>query len=148
MPARYNLSLLDYKGKVGTVGVWATTLTAGNITAEIASAQAFRDALQTMSILNLQKESLLALETKYTVAKPVDVNAQKGTTWLVRMVEAVSGNAVTFNIPGADLQYLSPGSGVADLTDPVVAAFVTATEDYVRSNDGNGVTVQEIIYLD
>lgn len=148
MPARYNTSFLDYKGKVGQVGVWGTTLNAGNIAAQIVEAQAFRDALLAMTLLNLQKESLLAYETKYVVTKPADVNAQKGTTWLVRMRETGTGNSVSFQVPGADLTLLATGTGVADVANGVVSTFIDATEAYVLSNDGIGVTVEEIVYLD
>lgn len=148
MPARYTLSLKDFESSIGTVSVWSTLLTAGNFAAQLAAAQAFRDAIAPMSLLPLTKEAFLALETKYTVAAPLDVNAQRGRRWLVRMLEDTTGNSVTFNVPGADLQYLSPGSKNADLTDATVAAFVAATEAYVRSNDGNSVTVTEIVHLD
>jgi len=148
MPARYTVSYKDFEGSIGTTSVWGTTLNAGNIAAQTAAAQAFRDAMQAITLLNQTKESLLALEIKTAIGNPTNVNAQRGIKWLVRMLEATTGNSVTFQVPGADLSFLSPGSRNADLTDATIIAFVAAVEAYVRSNDGNAVTVEEIVYLD
>jgi hypothetical protein len=146
---RYSLSFVDYEGSVGTTSVWSPLLNAGNIAAQTAAAQALRDAIAPLTRLNLQKESLLALETKYAVANPTDENAQRGIKWLVRMVEATTGNSVTFNIPGAFLTgFLAAGSRNMDLTLAEPIALVNAIEAFVRSNDGNSVTVSEIVYLD
>lgn len=148
MPARYELTFFDYDGKSANAGVWGVDLTAGNITAQIAAAQAFRDAVIAVSLGAMRKEQLLAYVTKSATALPTDPFAQRGTRWLVRMVEAVSGNPVTFKIPAANLALLVAGGENMDITAGAGLALVTAANAYVRSNDGNAATVSEVVYED
>lgn len=146
MPAHYDLTIVDYDGESSTTGVWGATINAGNYTAQVAAAQAFRDALEAVSLGTLRKETLKDFEIAYDDALPTDPFAQTGTKWLVRARETGTGNAVTFKVPCADLSLLAAGSENMDISGGAGAAFVTAIEAYVKSNDGNAVTVSEIVY--
>lgn len=146
--SRYTMSFVDRDGEVATVPVWSTALTAGNFTAQVGLAEALRDAIEDVTLLALQKESLVATETSYSPVLPTNMYAQRGIKLLVRARDT-NGNSVTFHIPGPDLAQadLMVGENL-DLTSTNGAALVNAIEAFVKSNDGEAVTVQEIVYID
>jgi len=144
--SRINLTYLDRLGKASGPAFHSTTLTAGNFTAQMGLLDDLVAAIADVTLLNLQKDQRVAIETKFAVSLPTDPGAVKGVKWLVRMTDS-NGNSVTAQIPGADLT-LDAGGGKMDLTAGEGAALVSAIEAVVKSNDGEAVTVQEIIYLD
>lgn len=146
--SRYNLTYLDRDGEAATVSVWGTALTAGNFTTQLGLAEALRDAIQDISLLALGKESLVATETKYDPVLPTHAYAERGIKFLVRARDT-NGNAVTFKIPGPakDQAGLMVGENV-DLTSVNGAALVNAIEAFAKSNDGESITVLEIVYID
>lgn len=146
--SRYNLTYLDRDNEASSIGVYATALTAGNFTTQVALAQALRDAIQDISLLVLSKETLIASETTYSPALPTHAYAERGIKFLVRARDT-NGNSVTFHIPGPDKAQvdLMIGENV-DLTSVNGSALVNAIEAFVKSNDGEAVTVQEIVYID
>lgn len=139
-------TFLDYLGKAPDLSVWATALTAGNFTAQMGLADTLLAAIEDVTLLNLKKDTRFAVETKFNPARPTDENAMKATKWLVSMVDT-NGNSVTFHIPGADLSLLT-GSNTLSLEGTEGAALVDAIEAYVKSNDGEAVTVQSITFVD
>lgn len=147
MTARTTFAMLDHDSEVGTMAVHAATLTAANFTAQMGLADDLRDAIEAVIVGEIQKDTRFAVETKFTVSPPADPWAQRETKWLVRMVEAGTGNSVNFEIPTADLAQLSPGTEKLDITAGNGLALVTAIEAYVTSNDGTNVTVQEIVHV-
>lgn len=148
MPGTVTLGLKDYEGKIGSCGVFVPLYTAVNFTAQQGLVDDLVTAIQAVTLLNLATDTRNLAATSFAVANPTDVNAQRGIKWLVRMREAGTGNSVIFRIPGADLSFLAPGSENMDLTSTEGAALVAAIEAIVKSNDGTGVTVEEIVYLD
>lgn len=146
--SRYNLTYLDRDGEAASIGVWATALTAGNFTTQSGLATALRDAIQDVTLLVLSKESLVATETSYNPILPTNAYAERGIKALVRARDT-NGNPVTFHIPGLDKAQagLMVGENI-DLTSVAGAALVNAIEAFVRSNDGEAITVQEIVYVD
>jgi len=148
MPGKVNLTLPDYEGKVGTVSVFVPLYTAGTFTAQQGLVDALVAAIDAVTLAPIKNDSRLLQDIGFAVANPSDVNAQRGTKWLVRMVEAVSGNSVIFRIPAADLSLLSAGSANMNISSGAGAALVAAIEAIVVSNDGTGVTVTEIVHLD
>lgn len=148
MTSKYTLSYKDRDGEGTSISVYSADLNAGNFAAQLAEAQALRDAIQAISLLTLDKESLLATETAYDDPLPTNIYAQRGIKLLVRGRDT-NGNSVTFHIPGPNLALpnLMVGENV-DLTSAEGAALVTAIENFVTSNDGEAVTVREIVYID
>lgn len=146
--SRLNLTYLDRDGEAASVGVHGTALTAGNFTTQTGLAAALVAAIADVTKLVLSKESLVATETGYSPILPTDVYAQRGIKWLVRARD-VNGNSVTFHIPGAalDVTDLLIGENM-DLTSTEGAALVNAIEAFVKSNDGEAITVTEIVYID
>lgn len=147
MPAKATFGFIDFDSEPSTVAVWATTLTAGNIVAQTGLGDDLRDAIDAVSIGSLVKDTRLASETKFALAPPVVVWAQRETKWHVSMVELGTGNKVSFEIPCADLTLLQSGTNKMLITAGAGLALVTAIEAYVLSNDGIAVTVQEIVHV-
>lgn len=146
--SKINLTFLDRDNEASTISVHSVALTAGNFTARNALADALVAAIQDVTLMVLSKDSRIAQETTFAPALPTGPYAQRGIKWLVRARD-VNGNPVTFHIPGGNLALagLLVGENM-DLTSTEGAALVDAIEAYVTSNDGEAVTVQEIVYLD
>lgn len=144
--SRVNLSLLDKQSKVGQTGFYITQLVAGNFTAVMGLADDVVTAIQAVTTLNTLKDERLAIIEKFAVSPPTDDYALKGIRWLVRGVDT-NGNAVGFHIGGADLT-LSADGKILDLTAGTGLALKTALDAVWKSNDGEAVVTQEVIYLD
>lgn len=144
---RTNLTFVDHDGEASTVGVHVPDLTAGNFAAQEGLRNAFVAAVEGVSIASRQKTQAIAVETKVAVSFATNPFAQREMKWLVRATETTSGNAVTFEIPGADLSLLESNGPRLDPGSAEYAALVSAVEDYVRSNDGDTVTVNEVIFV-
>lgn len=147
--SKLNLTLLDKDNEAATISVHATALSAGNFTAQMALADAFVAAVEGVSLGAKSKDSRIALETKFAPVLPTTNIAQRGIKWLVRLTDS-NGNPVTFHIPIADISDASAlmvGEKL-DLTTAEGIALRDATEDYVKSNDGEAVTFVEAVYID
>jgi hypothetical protein len=142
-----SFSFADRLNKVGTVTVHETLLTSGNFTSQGTLRAAFGAALADMTLGVLVKEEVVALVTKFAPTLPTDDGALKAIKFLCRARDT-NGNAVTLQIPAANLS-LAPGvTQVVDLTAGDGLAFKTAWDSYVLSNDGEATVLQEVIYID
>lgn len=148
MTSVYTMSMLDKDGEAATTTVRGVTLTAGNITAEIAKMAALRAAIEGVSLLVTSSEQVVAVQNGYSPTLPTGAYAQRGIKFLVRGRDTL-GNPQTFHISGANLGLagLMDGEKV-DLTSTEGAALETAINDFWVSNAGNPVTVLEIVYVD
>jgi len=147
--SKLNLTYLDRDNEASTVSVHATELTAANFVAQNTAADALVTAIAAVVNGVLSKDSRIAVETKFTPSLPTDGYAQRGIKWLVRCGDT-NGNPVTFHLPVADI---STASGLLSGEKMIIssgagAALVAAIEAYVKSNDGEDVTVVEIVYID
>lgn len=149
MAGTYGLTFREYgtKGKTSIVQVWIPNLTAANFAAQQTLWDAFSAAVQDVSIGNLNKEQIVAEENKLSNASSVNVQAQRENKWHVACTEAGTGNNVSFEIPCADLTLIAADGESMDTGSAEYAALVAATEAFVRSNDGNAVTVDRIYYV-
>jgi hypothetical protein len=141
-----SLSFLDKQGKTGTVSFYTNEFTAGTFTALNGLIDDAVTAIEDVTILNLSKDERLASVEKFSVSLPTGDYAVKGLRWLVRGVDS-NGNAVTMQIPGADLSLSANGKDL-DLTAGAGLALKTALDAVWRSNDGEAVTTVEAVYLD
>jgi len=146
--SKLNLTFLDRDNEASTISVHSTALTGANFAAQDALADAFIAAVEDVTLMVLSKDSRIAVETKFSPSLPTNPFAQRGIKWLVRCTDT-NGNPVTFHIPGAALALAGILTGEnMDLTSTEGAALVAAIEAYVLSNDGEAVTVVEIVYID
>lgn len=129
--------------KASTVSVFSPTLNSANFDAQEALRADLEAAMDAVSLGNTGSESFGNLTS---VAKTPSTNplAQRENKWLVSMVETGTGNPVSFTIPCADLSLLAADGENMDATSTEYSDLVTAIEAFVRSNDGNTVTVTSI----
>lgn len=146
--SKLNLTFVDRDDEASTVSVHSTALTAGNFTTQMGLADSLVAAIEAVTLMVLGKDSRIAVEDQFPYVLPTDPYAQRGIKWLVRARDA-NGNSVTFHIPGANLGLAGILVGEnMDLTSTEGAALVNAIEAFVKSNDGEAVTVSEIVYTD
>lgn len=145
--ARTNITFVDHDGEKSTVGVHVPDLTAGNFAAQEALRDAFVSAVEAVSIASRSKTQAVAVESVVAVDFATNPFAQRETKWLVRGRESGTGNAVSFEIPGADLSLLELNGPRLDPASTEYADLVAAVEAYVRSNDNVAITVSEVVHV-
>jgi len=143
---RLNLNFVDRDNEKASMSLHITDMTAGTFTAQNADLDDLITAIAGVTLLPLTKDSRIAVEVGFAPALPTAPYAQRGIKWLVRAVDP-GGNAVTFHIPGADLSLLASGESL-DLAAGEGLALKGAVEAVVRSNDGEAIVVQEVVYID
>ena len=143
---RLNLNFVDRDNEKGAISLHIADMTAATFTAQNGLIDDVITAIEAVTVLPLTKDSRIAIETGFAPALPTGVYAQRGIKWLVRAVDP-GGNAVTFHIPGADLTLLGSTERL-DLTAGAGLALKTAVEAVIRSNDGEAIVVQEVVYID
>jgi hypothetical protein len=144
--SKCTLSFLDKQSKTGSVGFYTTLMSAANFTALNTLIDNAVAAVEAITLLEKQKDERLSAVAKFSVTPPTADFALKGIRWLVRGVDS-NGNSVSMQIPGADLS-LSADGKTLDLTAGAGAALKTALDAVWKSNDGETVVTQEVIYLD
>lgn len=141
-----SLTMIDKQSKSTNVGFYTVEFSAVNFTAVNGLIDTAVAAIQAVTTLNTTKDERLASVEKFAVGLPTGDFAVKGVRWLVRGLDS-NGNAVTLQIPGADLSLSANGKDL-DLTTGVGLALANALNAVWKSNDGEAVTVLEVVYLD
>lgn len=145
--SQYTRSLMDYDEETSTVQVHATFLNDTNFAAQIVKQSTFGAAINDMSLGTLQKISYGNVVPQSN-PPPSNQFAQRELKWRVDFTDDVTGKPYHFTIPCANAALLDPNNkGKADMDDADVADFVAATEDYVLSQDGNAITVRQIVLV-
>jgi len=144
---RMVLSYVDRLNNIGTVSVHETLLTAGNFAGQATLRAAFAAALSNLTLGELSKEVVIALETNFAPTLPTADGALKAIKFLCRARDT-NGNAVTIQIPAALLSLAPSATNKVDLTAGAGLAFKTAWDAYVLSNDGEATVLQEVVYID
>lgn len=134
----------DYSLEKSSSSIEGATITAANFDAQIALIDAWQVAMQNIVIGTPEHLSVLAVNDPIAGADPTSPFAQREMKWLVVARENTSGKTHTFQIPTPDLQYLTPGTDIADLTATEIAAFVTAMQNLWRVDGTLQGTVQQI----
>jgi len=114
---------------------WAiTTLTAGNLAAQAALDAALQVAIAGITLGQVNKTEIIAERLFGAPGPSSNPLAQRENKWLVRYHDAVTGQKMSLSYGTADLSLLTNHSEFLDLAGTEAAAFVTAFEDYVKSN--------------
>lgn len=145
----------DYDGETSRASVNIGPLTAGNFTAKRAALDAYKAALPGIILGEIRRTNINETFSESTAAI-TDKNAQRETKWLVTLIDDTQffdvgntinnpgfGNLFNIEIPTADLSLLANNQDELDLTDPAVAAVVTALEGVANSPTG-GDTVRVV----
>lgn len=150
MGGKFIVTYRDYgvPGETSTVTFNTPEITAANIVAQTAAADALRLAMQAiMTEGSVEKRQLIAWvnDTKVAAANPF---SQREIKWVVKYHDASTLNKWRMEIPQADLSKLDPNStDKALMSDADIIAFVSAFEGFHISPEGNASVVDEILYI-
>lgn len=150
MAGKYLVTYHDYgkPGETSTVSFNSVDITAGNIVAQSAAADALRLAMEALMTEGSVEKRQLVAWVNDTKVLPTNPLTQREIKWLVKYHDASSLKDYRLEIPQADLTKLDPNATDKILmTDADVVAFIAAFEAFHRSPEGNASVVDEIIYL-
>jgi len=139
----------DYNGERSTVTVRGVELTAANFDAQYSALIQFYDAIvgitEGLRVGAKFGNDIQIVDNRTPASSP---NAQRERKWLVRYTDGTAMKPYSMELPCADLTFLDPNNReYADMSDLDVAAFVAIFESFVRSPDGNAVTVDSIQHV-
>ena len=143
---KLNLTFVDYSGETSNVGVHFPDLNVGNIAAQSGLMDDLVEAIEGLSLGNLQKDGRLAVEEKFPVSNAVNPFAQREIKWLVRATDT-NGNRTTIEIPCANLDLLATNTDKLDTATDEGAAFVAAFNAGAKSNDGEALSFVEAVVV-
>lgn len=144
---RFSLTYLDHSKERSAFSVPIDDITDVNYAVQIAAADALRDAINNVTLGTLVKDERVASVVQNPATIPADPNAQRETKWAIRATDDVNGKAVFYTLPTADLATQIPGQGIMDPGDALYTALVAAIEGFVKSSNGNDITVVEIVHV-
>lgn len=146
MAGKYKKTYWEFgtQAKSSEVSVYIPSLTAANFDAQEALRAAFEAAIDAITLGNNGSEDFIAVVTPVVRNPSLNPLAHRENKWLITASESGTGNPVTFTVPCADLSLLGADGENMDATAPEYAALVSAVEDFVRSNDGNTITVTSV----
>lgn len=142
---RVNFGMLDRQGKTSSIGMYTQEINALNLDTVNGQLDTLRNAIDGVTLLNIRSQERSYYVEKYAVNRPTADFAVKGVRWLVRGVDT-NGNSVSLQIPGADLSLSNDGETLPLESGPGLA-LRNALQAVWKSNDGEAVTVQEVVYL-
>lgn len=141
--SRVTVSWKDHNAEASHLGLWITTLTAGNIVAQTTLINSLVSALSAVTLGNQQRQSIVLSDSNLAGGYPTDPFAQRETKWLLRYYDSVTFEKFVSEVPCADLALLSPYTQFADMTGTEFAALKTAWELIVRGPNDNNLTILE-----
>lgn len=147
MAGKMGWTFRDNTGEMSRVEIYTEDMTAGNIAAMLASADpdtvgGLAESIAHLSLCQLAKYDVTALQFVYSGAVPPSLYAQRELALLVTYTDTVNGKTGRVSIPGPDWTNLGQtGSDNVNPTAPLWVAFVTAFEAAAHSADGNPVEI-------
>ncbi len=148
---RMRLSLIDYDGQRRQFSFGATVLTAGNIAAQIISHDALIAAIMDVTLGTKDFEEMVADREEIRPAVlAAAAAAQVNVEWVVTYVDDVTTEIFNVRVPTADITDTTLFAVNSHLWDPADAKWVTfiaAFDAHVLSPAGNGVSLQQVAFL-
>jgi hypothetical protein len=114
-------------------GVAITTLTAGNLTAQLALISGLENALEGICLGNPSKSEVVLSRVVISTAPASDPQAQRETKWLIRYHGTTLNEKFQVTLGTADLDQLTGGSEFLSLGAGTGAALVAAWAAIVKS---------------
>jgi hypothetical protein len=146
----FRYSMTDYDKQRRQVSFPTDVVTAANHDAQKTLHDAMIAALEdvTLGALDFEefvgdRESIRPLVAAATAAAQVNIE------WVVTYTDDVTSAVANVRIPCADITddtLFMPNSNIWDPTDAKWVQFVTDFEAYILSEDGNAVSIQQIVY--
>lgn len=143
MPAEHygSFSILDYSEETSTFRFNIGAITTISLPGFLTQFGSLRTALGNIILGTIKKEQWVGDSTVLSNVPPVDPGAQIELKFLLSYEGDTSKKQFRQEIPTPDTSKVIPGTDQVDMTDPDVAAYVTAFEDIARSPDSDTETV-------
>lgn len=146
---RLTVGYMDFDTDKTQISVLTSDASAASYAAKLADADALSAAIDAVTLGTKFLSAYTADENRVAnPAPPANGFAQSHTRWLVTYRDSINAHDETLSIPTADLGaagLLLPNSDRADMTAAEWVAFVAAFEAFAVSQDGNPVTVIDIV---
>lgn len=142
-----SLTFVDASTEDTTFGIYIGAITAGSLPGFLTQFGAFRSASEAILMGSLKQDQWVGDRTKYANVPPTDPNAQRERIFLVSFEGVSSHSAYTVSLGTADYDLVDvflPGTDEVDLTQPAIAAWITAFEAVARTQEGENVNVLDI----
>jgi hypothetical protein len=164
MPGQLTFSILDYSREKSSFSITTGDVTAVSLPGLLTEVGELRTAIEGITLGVVSDEALRAFNTSLSNTPPTTPLAQIESAWLVTYEDATPfhddpinaipnegyGKLFTLTIPTADIAAegrLVPNSDMAVLTEPGMAAFITAFEQTARSPYGGNVNVVSVKFV-
>lgn len=148
---RFRLSLVDYDGQRRQFSYDTTVLTAANIAAQTITHDNLVASILAVTLGTKDFEEMVAdRESIRPLVKAATASAQVNIEWVVTYVDDVTTTVTNVRMPTADISNTDLFAAASHLWDPTEALWVTFKTDieaHVLSPEGNGVTLQQVAYL-
>lgn len=139
-------TIKDYSDETSVYRFNFGVITAATLPGFLTQFGALRTALQNITLGTVQKESWVGDSTVLSNIAPVNPNAQVELKFLVSYEGVTSKKKYRHEIPCPNPSKVIAGTDKVDMTDPQVAAYITAFETIARSpdDDTEGVNVVDM----
>lgn len=134
-------TIQDYSEEKSTFRFNFGAITAVSLPGFLTNFGALRAALGNIILGTIQKEAWVGDSTVLNNTPPASPNAQVELKFLVTYEGDTTKKKFRHEIPTPDTSKVIAGTDIVDLTDPEVAAYVTAFETIGRSPDNDQETV-------
>lgn len=141
MPHFGTVSVRDYSDEVSTTRLNFGAITVLTLPDILTNWGNWRTALGNIILGVIGKEVLTLDSTTLDNSTPANSAAQVELKFLFTYEGDTSKKKYRFEVPTPDTSKVLPGTDVVDLTDPDIAAFITATETLGRSPDNPAETI-------
>lgn len=143
-------SMVDYDKQKRQVSFPTDVVTAANHDAQKTLHDAFIAALEAVTLGALDFEEYVGdRESIRPLVAAAAPTGQVNIEWVVTYVDDVNSKVANVRIPCADLTdatLLMPNSNIWDPADAKWVTFIADFEAYVLSEDGNAVSIQQVVY--
>lgn len=139
MPPKHTagVTILDYSEETSSTTINVGAITALSIGGFLAQFGNWKTAVQDIILGVISKDRWVGDATDITNTPPASPNAQVELKWLVTYEGNTSKKKFRHEIATPDPAKVIPGTDKADITDPDIAAYITAFEVLARSPDSD-----------
>jgi len=140
--SRIEQSYKDYSKETSRLRLYVTTLTAGNLTAQVALHTTLFAALNALTLGLEQKETTILSSSVINVTPATSPLAQRENKWLLRYHASATRKNFVTELPCADLTLLDPNNtDFIDKTGAEWLALKAAFEAVVVDPDDGGAVI-------
>lgn len=147
MPSGFRMTIVDHNGETSTVGLSGVNFTSATYDTVAGDQDTLQAAIEAIILGNPTRVVREAEVIDAAGAPPATPWAQREVKWLVMYHDTTTGENYRREIPTADLELLSAGTEILALDTGVGLTFKQAFEAYVRSDAGNVVAIDRVVFV-